>query len=201
MVMVANAEITEDGRDLNDLPLATATQWIARLLDHPDAQVERDQVMKGEPSAAYANPVIQRSLVRILETVHRMQTERDLAAMSLAAHVYQYKFGRWPANLDELKTELPRVPVDPWGDGKQTLGYALVAHGLPDGSDRPLVYSRCWLKDGLFFRTDEPHYSFYNSDGSKLPIAQQKRGGQFRDVANWVPVEGTNAGATTRPLE
>jgi hypothetical protein len=200
MLIIANAKITEDPQDLNDLPLATAGEWIGKLLDHPDANTEMDQAMKGEAAAAH-EPMTKPQMNRLLETVNRVQTERDFAAMSLAAHVYQYKNGRWPSNLDELKTELPRVPVDPWGDGKQTLGYALIAHGLPDGSDRPLVYSRCWLKDGLFFRTDEPQYSFYNSDGSNLPVAQQKRGGQFRDVAAWVPREGTAVGPTTQALE
>ena len=200
-VMVANVEITEDARNHHDLPLATATQWIARLLDHPDAQTERDQALKGEGPGALNNPVFTATRDRILETVHRCQTERDFVAMSLAAHVYQYKHGTWPANLDELKTELPRVPIDPWGDGKQTLGYALIKGGLPDDSDRPLVYSRCGMKDGLFFRTDEPEYSFYNSDGLNRTPGQRKQGGQFRDVAGWAPAEGKTNGPTTRPLE
>jgi hypothetical protein len=153
MIVVANAKITEDEHDLNDLPMKMATERIGRLLDHPNAQMQVDQVMKSERRLGHT-PMPQPRMDRLLETVRRCETERDFVAMSLAAHVYQYKFGRWPANLDELKTELPRVPVDPWGDGKQTLGYALIAHGLPDGSDRPLVYSRCWTKDGLFFLVD-----------------------------------------------
>jgi hypothetical protein len=201
MLTISNAKITENASDTQDLPLATANQWIARLLDHPDTQAELDQAMQGEPPGASANPIVKRSLVRALETVHRVQAERDLAAMVLAAHVYQYKHGNWPANLDELKTELPRLPVDPWGDGKQTLGYVLIAGGLPDGSDRPLVYSHCGMKNGLFFRTDEPQYSFYNSAGLNRTPGQGKQGGQFRDVASWAPAQGANGGATTRPLE
>jgi len=149
MVMISGATITEDAGNTHDLPLATATQWIARLLDHPDAQAEFDQAMKGEPAGAATNPMLKPSLARIVETIHRVQSERDMAAMSLAAHVYQHKHGRWPETLEELKTELPRLPLDPWGDGKQTLGYALIRGGLPDGLDRPLVYSRCGMKDGL----------------------------------------------------
>jgi hypothetical protein len=157
--------------------------------------------MKRKPPGTIKDPIFQKTFDRILETVNRCQTERDLVAMSLAAHVYQYKHGTWPANLDELKTELPRVPIDPWGDGKQTLGYALIKGGLPDDSDRPLVYSRCGMKDGLFFRTDEPEYSFYNSDGLNRTAGQRKQGGQFRDVAGWVPAEGKTNAPTTRPLE
>ncbi len=200
MVMIANAKITDDPSDAHDLPLATATQWIGRLLDHPDAEAELQQSLKNEPAGAQNDPIMKPSLVRILQTIHRAQTERDLAAMSLAAHVYEFKQGRWPANLAELATELPRVPVDAFGDGKQTLGYVLIAGGLPDGSDRPLVYSHERMKDGLFFRTDEPQYDYYSSDGSNLPVTRQKHGGQFRDVAGWSP-QGTRAGvATTQPV-
>lgn len=92
---------------------------------------------------------------------------------------------------------MPRLPLDPWGDGKQTLGYVLIKGGLRGGADRPLVYSRCGASDGLFYRTDAPQYSYYNSDGSSLPAAQQKHGGQFRDVTRWAPERGGKPGSTT----
>jgi hypothetical protein len=200
MMMMSVAKITENPADTHDLPLATARQWIARLLDHPDAQADLAQGLRGEPAGAALNPITSPSLNRILETSRRHESERDLAAMSLAAHVYQFKHGRWPQSLSELATELPRVPMDPWGNGKQTLGYTLIKGGLPDGNDRPLVYSRCLSKDGLFFRIDHPQYSFYNSDGS-LPVQDRKNGGQFRDVASWVPAEeGKKVNPTTEPL-
>jgi len=77
----------------------------------------------------------------------------------------------------------------------------LIGAGLPDGSDRPLVYCRCGAVDGLFFRIDQPEYGFYNGDGSPLPANQQKHGGQFRDVASWVPDPKKSPGPTTRPLQ
>ena len=199
MIIVANAKITEDEHDLNDLPMKTATERIDRFLDHPDAQARVDEVIKSESQQGMAK-LSQQRMDRLMETVRRCETERDFVAMSLGAHVYQYKNGTWPANLEELKTELPSIPIDPWGDGKQTLGYALIAHGLPDGTDRPLVYSRCGMKDGLFFRIDGPQYGFYAYDGTKLHLAEQKHGGQFRDLAAWTPKAGTAAGPTTRPL-
>ncbi|HEX4055774.1 MAG TPA: hypothetical protein VHX86_16035 [Tepidisphaeraceae bacterium] len=200
MVMTSGATITEDASDTHDLPLSTARDWIARLLDHPAAQAEFDQVMRGEPAGSATNPILKPSLDRIRDTIRRVHSERDMTAMSLAAHIYLFEHERWPGSLEELASELPRVPIDPWGDGKQTLGYVLIKGGLPDGADRPLVYSRCRSKDGLFFRTDDPEYSFYVSDGSKLPAAQQKQGGQFRDVARWAPAEGKQAAPTTEPL-
>ena len=200
LIIVSATTITENAEDIHDLPLSTATDWIGRLLDHPDAHAELDQAMKNEPAGSATNPILKPSLDRILETIRRTQAERDMTAMSLAAHVYQYKHGSWPVDIEELETELPRTPVDPWGDGKQTLGYVLIKAGLPDNTDRPLVYSRCWSKDGLFFRTDEPKYGFYTSDGSKLPWAKQKQGGQFRDVAKWPQMEQNKVEATTQPL-
>jgi hypothetical protein len=110
---------------------------------------------------------------RVIETQNRVNAERDMAA----------------------------IPIDPFGDGKQTIGYALIPAGLPDGSDRPLVYSRGNMKDGLFFRLDEPEYQYYTGDGSARPPAQQKQGGEFRDVASWTPKEGANLAATTQALE
>jgi len=199
-IVVSGVTITDDAGDTRDLQLSTAKDWIARLLDYPDAQAELDQAMKSEPAGAAADPIVKPSLVRILETIHRAQAERGMTGMMVAAHVYQFKQGNWPESLKELETELPRVPVDPWGDGKQTLGYVLIKGGLPDGSDRPLVYSRCDSKDGLFFRTDRPEYSFYSLPASKAPAMPPKQGGQFRDVARWARAEGKETAATTEPM-
>lgn len=202
MVIQANATITEDHADNRDLPLSTAKAWITRLLDHPTAQAEVDQAMKWElaqPGAA-TQPMAKPSMDRLLETVRRVQAERDFAAMALAAQIYRHQHGRWPANLDELATELPRVPLDAWGDGKQTLGYVLIKGGLPNGSDRPLLYSRDVSKDGMFFPTDEPEYGFYIIGGWKTPVAERKQGGQFRDVAAWVPPAEKKSGPTTQAL-
>jgi hypothetical protein len=201
MLMVSGVTITQDPGATHDLPLSTAKDWIPRLLDHPDARADLDHAMKQEPAGSANDPILQPSLHRILETIQRVQAEEDMAAMSLAAHIYQHEHGRWPANLEELATDLPRVPIDPSGDGTQTLGYVLIKGGLPDGKDRPLIYSRCRSKDGLFFRTDAPQYGFYSSDGSKLPGARQKQGGQFRDVARWTPAKESHSAATTQPLE
>jgi hypothetical protein len=190
MEVISGLPITESPTNTKDLPLATATQCIARLLDEADVQTDFNQAMKGEPVGAATNPIVMPTLIRVRETIRRAKAERDLAAMSLAAHVYEYKHNRWPEDMNELKTELPRLPLDPWGDGKQTLGYALIKAGLPDGSDRPLVYSRSGAKDGLSFRVDQPTYSYYSGDG-----------GQFRDVASWSPPPGPLSEPTTQPLE
>jgi hypothetical protein len=203
LVMVSGVQITEDAGDRRDLQLAMATAWIARLLDHPDAQADLDQAIKGEGEPAWAaiNPFVKPSLDRALETGRRVQSEKDMVAMSLAAHVYQHKHGRWPQNMEELRTELARVPIDPWGDGKQTLGYVLVKGGLPDGSDRPLIYLRFHSQNGLFYRVDRPEYGFYNGLVTNLPGEEPKRGGQFRDVARWAPGANAAEGPTTRAMQ
>jgi hypothetical protein len=83
---------------------------------------------------------------------------------------------------------LPRAPIDPWGDGKQTFGYALIKNGLPDGSHRPVVYSRCNSAGDLFYRLDGPQYGYYGSYTTDQKTGHRQRGGQFHDVARWLPV-------------
>ncbi len=140
-------------------------------------------------------------IARVAETFNRSNAERTMAAMSLACHLFCADRDRWPTSLDELlATYLPEAPPDPWGDGIQTFAYVLIKGGLPDGSDRPLVYCRCWSPDGLFFRIDAPQYGRYSQDGSTKPSIDMKHGGQFRDVAQWVPAPGHREGPTTRPL-
>ena len=172
---------------------------IAELLDVADAKAAVNEVVQAE--GMVVNPTIKPSIDRCIETYNRINTDRALAAMSLACHLYRLDNGDWPKSLDDLRTYMPGMPVDPWGDGSQTLGYVLIKGGLPDGSDRPLVYSRDGMKDGLFYRNDRPIYSFYRGDGSERPAHDQKQGGQFRDVARWAPAEGRHAAATTQPIE
>jgi hypothetical protein len=88
MVIVSGATVTADARDTHDLQLSTAKDWITRLLDHPDAQAELDQAMKGESEESANNPSLQPTLHRVLETIRRIQSEEDMTAMSLAAHIY-----------------------------------------------------------------------------------------------------------------
>src|SRR5665213_799314 len=128
--------------------------------------------------------------------LRRIQTERKLAAMSLACHLYRFEKARWPASLADLKPSLPGPLTDAWGP----LGYALIKGRLPDRSDRPLVYSRYNAKDGLFYRLDWPEYGLYFGDGTGRRNNEQKQGGQFRDVALWNPPAAKN-GPITRPLK
>jgi hypothetical protein len=186
-VITAGIALSNDPKQVKSLQSTEARKLIAQLLDHSDAKTQLDQTLVAEgtpntPSVAALTP-------RMMFTINRVNMEVDMAAMSLACHVYRFDTGNWPNSLDDLHPYLPRIPIDPWGDGKQSLGYVLIKAGLPDGSDRPLAYSRCNAKDGLFFRLDKPCYSFYTGDGSQLPSAQQKQGGQFRDVASWIPVD------------
>jgi hypothetical protein len=194
-IITSNVTLAKDPRDVKDLQTDAARDLIGQLLKHPDAKTLVDIFRQGEPAAP------EETIGRVIETQNRVNAERDMAAISLACHLYRLDTGNWPKSLDDLKTYLPAIPIDPIGDGKQTIGYALIPAGLPDGSDRPLVYSRGNMKDGLFFRLDEPEYQYYTGDGSARPPAQQEQGGEFRDVASWTPKEGANLAATTQALE
>jgi len=210
-VVASNVELTKDPGDGKDLQVNLARELIAQLLKHQGGKAEVDEFLRADepdfsglvthPDGSKTDMKAKDWVERAGETGNRVYAECDMAAMSLACHLYRFDIGHWPKSLDDLHADLPSLPIDPWGDGKQTLGYVLIKGGLPDGSDRPLVYSRCRMKDGLFVRTDQPTYGFYTGDGSDRPAAQQKQGGQFRDVASWVPPEGYHPAATTQSLE
>lgn len=197
-VITAAVVLTRDAGDKKDLQVATARELIAELLRYQNPQNELNECLAFEGAKL---ALTGHQLDSVLLTLKRVDMERGLVAMSLACHVYRFEHGRWPASLEELRGEMPEIPVDLLGDGMQTLGYVLVTGGLPGGGDRPLVYSRCRSKDGLFFRTDEPLYGFTVGDGSTRPMAERKEGGQFRDVTAWMPPARKHAGATTRGLE
>ncbi len=195
-VIAAGIVLTKDPNDTKDAQRAVVRGLIGSLLGRQDAKTALADTMRDYDYGPAAATMPSATLDRMLEAVNRINTECDMAAMSLACHLYRFDNGNWPKSLDDLHAYLPSVPIDPWGDGKQTLGYVLVKAGLPDGSDRPLVYSRCLMKDGLFFRSDQPMYGFYTTD--LLPDGKQ--GGQFRDVAGWAPPEGKQFAPATQPL-
>jgi hypothetical protein len=196
--ITASVTLTGDPKNHKALQVSTARELISQLLKHPAAADEVETYVKADNATVLVkNPGAEKSSIdKIIETGRRAYTECDLAAMSLACHVYKFDTGHWPGTLADLHGYLPKVPLDPWGDGKQTLGYALIKHGLPDGSDRPLVYCRFRMKDGFFFRTDQPFFSYYSSEG--IP-KDRKQGGQFRDVTAWVPLNAVRP-AATQPL-
>ena len=186
--IVADVKLTAEAGKPRELQVGEARKIIEELLAgqrEPEELITKS--LGGEAAAAYraTDPA---AANRFVEQIHRTNMGRAHAAMALACHLYRFDNKRWPASLGEFVPKyLPSVPVDPWGDGKQTYGYLLVKNGLPDGGDRPLVYARCTGKDGLAYRTDGPQYDFYNDDGSTRSRAQQLQTGQFRDVARWSP--------------
>jgi hypothetical protein len=192
MVVSSSIRLTKDPADTHGVQLADAQQLVVRLLDRAGADDEMKKISEADVKAMKANYTSQ----RMIAVFKRIGTERNLAAMSLACHIFFFEHDRWPTSIDELiQNEIANPLIDPFGNGEQSLGYVLIKGGLPDGSDRPLVYSRENSGDGLFFHLDRPEYDYYADDGT----ASKKQGGQFRDVARWVPSK-TGTGATTQPL-
>jgi hypothetical protein len=190
-VITSAVTLSKDAADAKALRIDTARALIQDLLQQTSATERFKELL---PSWGAGNTE------KFLEVLRIMEAERGLAAMSLACHMHRFEHGAWPASIGELAALMPQVPLDPCGDGKQTLGYVLAKGELPDGSDRPMVFSRCGAKDGLlFYRVDAPQYDGASDDGSGRPAGQQKQGGRFRDVARWAPT-AANPGPTTRPL-
>jgi hypothetical protein len=178
MLIASDVRLTKDPANPGDLQVNAALQLINRLLDQTSAEDRIKQLP--EMNIARPTPKEVASVDRVKETFRRINAEQSMAAMSLGCHIYYFEQHHWPTSASDLDPNyLAKPPIDPWGDGKQTLGYVLIKGGLPDGSDRPMVYSRCQSADGLFFRVDQPLYEFYN------PLKDRKQGGLFRDVARW----------------
>jgi hypothetical protein len=198
-VVASGMALTKDANDAKAVQIGIVRELTTQILKENTA-AETTVVIHEEE--AHGKTALKHSLIDGLSiTANRVDSECGMTAMLLACHLYRFDTNTWPKSLDDLHDYLPSVPADPFGDGKQTLGYALIKHGLPDGTDRPLVYSRCDAKGALFCLNDQPHYSIYNGDGSDRPRKDQKPGGQFRDVASWVPTPGHAPTATTQPVE
>jgi len=199
VIVAADAKFTADPKNTVDLNVATARQVIKELLDQRDPKQQLTEILGPAGTPAWHDPKLDTD--RLIETMNRVNAERTFAAMSLAAHLYRFEKHTWPGTLDQLFPDyLPRVPIDPWGDGKQTFGYALIEAGRPDGADRPLVYDRCRATDGLQYRTDEPQFSFYQQDGSNRPPKQRIQAGQFRDLTTWPPQNHDPTQPAVKPL-
>jgi hypothetical protein len=190
-VITSAVTLSKDAADTKALKIGVARALIQDLLHQTSATVRFKELL-GSWGAGNTE--------KLLDVLQISEAERGLAAMSLACHIHRFEHGAWPASIGELAASLPQVPLDPCGDGKQTLGYVLAKGELPDGSDRPMVFSRWGAKDGLlFYRVNVPQYEGASDDASGRPAGQQKQGGRFRDVARWAP-GAAKPGATTRAL-
>jgi hypothetical protein len=80
---------------------------------------------------------------RAIEQDIRARLERRFAAVMLAIRLYRADHaGAFPPSLDALvPAYLPRVPVDPAAGDGRPVKYLVIKGGLPDGGDRPILYS------------------------------------------------------------
>jgi len=178
-VITSDVALTDGPAESKKLQISTAKTLVGQLFDNED------------PALRYAKFNLAQGDHTLIQ-LRRGQMENNLAAMSLACHVFRFEKHRWPASLEELTAYLPAVPHDAWGP----MGYALVRR-QPGNAERPLVYSHCNSRDGMFYSVSEPQYSWDPGLGSG---DIRKQGGQFRDVTLWAPAN-PNPGPTTRPLE
>ena len=117
---------------------------------------------------------------RLFETHFRVMSERRMTATSLAAQLFRADHGRWPVALDELVPKyLPAVPLDPH-QIDQPIGYVVFGGALPDGRDRPMLFTRASDKDiGPY---PEPMYGWEGDRAARGQIIRQ-----YRDLSRFVP--------------
>lgn len=189
-IITSDLALTEDSVEYQKLQTGTARELIRQLFDVQDIEPRYADLIKRERAAGQ---VTQAQTDRFLVQMRRGQMELNLAAMSLACHLFRFEKGRWPASVEELTAYLPAAPRDAWGP----MGYVLLKPDKPGAIERPLVYSHCNASDGLFYFTSEPSYSWVS--GFRTGNTH-KQGGQFRDVTLWSPAHPDPA-PTTQPLQ
>ena len=171
----------EDAAQL--IPVETVRSLIKQFFTLDDPTLRAKDLIEHE-KVLYPNVELHpETLERLNENLRRDQMERNLTAMALACQIVRFDKGHWPASLDELLPDLPAPPADAWGK----MGYALIKNGRPDGSHRPVVYSRRGVGEGaaLAYPSAEPKFCYYNYGSfgnTQIPIP-----GQFRDVSLWPP--------------
>jgi hypothetical protein len=188
-IITSDVALTRDPAEAKKLQISAAKALIRQLFDDKDLEPRYADLLGREAATGKFNTT-QRD--RFLTQLRRGQMEYNLAAMSLACHLFQFDKDRWPASLEELTAYLPAAPRDAWGP----IGYVLLKRP-PGDAERPLVYSHCNSREGMFYSTSEPQYSWDPGLGSG---DNRKQGGQFRDVTLWAP-PNPNPAPTTRPLE
>src|SRR5688500_5371829 len=126
--------------------------------------------------------------------VHEMRAKamRRMTAVSLAAQVYRADHGRCPPDLAALVPKyLDRIPADPFAADGGPLRYFVAKGGLPDGGDRPLVYSVS--ENGVDETPDarvlptEPHFGWHRWRD------------EYLDLVRWAPPAAPTTGPTTAP--
>lgn len=120
----------------------------------------------------------------------RARNEKRLTAVSLAAQLYRADHGgEWPASINALVPKyLPQVPRDALAPDDKPLSYVLLKGALPDGGDRPLVYS-------------VGHNGVDDAAAGKPPpnapiSGWQNQLDEWRDLSHWTPAP---AAATSAP--
>ena len=196
-VIATELRLTSDAQkdDAGELvPVETVRALIKQLftLDDPDERMK--DLIDHEHALAKPFETEREYFERAKLQLRRGQMERNLTAMSLACQVIRFEKGHWPASLEEALIELPAVPTDAWGPQR----YVMIKNGRPDGSHRPVVYSRhgAGERGMLFYPTGGPAFGYYNSGrfGAKdIPVE-----GQFRDVSLW---DGGNQPAGLKQLK
>ena len=196
-VIATQLDLTRDAQKEGEdhlVSVETVRSLIKQLFTLDDPAERRKALLAHEKASTKPDDLGAAHVEAEEMVLRRMQMERNLTAMSLACQLIRSDKGRWPTSLEEIVKELPEAPADWWGPH----GYVLIEHGRPDGSHRPLVYSRHGTSDTglLLYPTGEPQFSYYNSGtlGTKgTPVA-----GQFRDVSLWEP---GNRPAGLQPLK
>jgi hypothetical protein len=140
---------------------------------------------KSDSISAWIQGDLQVSMVRVIETMRRVQGDRRMAAVSLAIAMYRSEHsGQWPDSLDALVPDyLPFLPNDPYSPPKHPIGYAKKQGTLPDGSDRVMLFTDPGGPNDPDLSPNPTYgWQWMWRNGKRVEMARQ-----YRDLRRWVP--------------
>jgi hypothetical protein len=93
MIITANVVLGKEPHDTKALQADVAREFIAQLSKPADAKTQMDATLHSEGANGKNFTAPQIDLC--IELVNRVDAERDMAAMSLACHLYRFDAGAW----------------------------------------------------------------------------------------------------------
>ena len=113
MTIVSNVRLTNDPADTKALKTRDAAELIKQFLAIPTANETLKQIFEN-PAALNKEPELQ----RMTEVYNRTASDRGMAAMSLAAHLFRQERGSGP-RLSRSSTMLPPYRWTPGATGRK----------------------------------------------------------------------------------
>lgn len=130
--------------------------------------------MERSPKTLLSGLLLSALLITIQAELRSLAVMRS-TELAIACELYRIKHGRWPENIDELKTELPDgVPLDPWTGNPMTFVHRVDGVDIPRSeAEPPPRHARvvqAWDQDDADAEPEQPPYfRLWDPEARSLP--------------------------------